>query len=166
MQEISGPCKYPVSPWTFSLMLHSLVDYAHSSYYYGILMVLSSFLISLAFIIWNSSVMNSPSFFLIDLRFNQLFTYISIWSWIFILFFRSSFILSKKIFLTRLHGMWDLNSLIRNWTMLPAVEVQSLNHWTIKEVSILWILIQCYHHLGIICGYLTSISFWHDTILF
>ena len=28
--------------------------------------------------------------------------------------------------------MWDLSSLARNWT--PALEVQSLNHWTVREV--------------------------------
>ena len=31
-------------------------------------------------------------------------------------------------------GMWDLSSLTRNQTYAPAVEVQSLNHWTTREV--------------------------------
>ena len=32
-------------------------------------------------------------------------------------------------------GLWDLSSPIKNQTCTPALEVQSLNHWTIKEVS-------------------------------
>ena len=32
-------------------------------------------------------------------------------------------------------GLWDLSSPIKNQTCTPSLEVQSLNHWTIKEVS-------------------------------
>ena len=31
-------------------------------------------------------------------------------------------------------GMWDLSSLTRGWTPYPALEMQSLNHWTTREV--------------------------------
>ena len=30
--------------------------------------------------------------------------------------------------------MWDLSSPTQNQTCAPAVEVQSLNHWTTREV--------------------------------
>ena len=40
-------------------------------------------------------------------------------------------------FLDALHGMWGLSSLTRDWTHTPALEAQSLNHWTAREVSIL-----------------------------
>ena len=33
------------------------------------------------------------------------------------------------------HSMWDLNSLAGDQTCTPEVEVQSLNHWTAREVS-------------------------------
>ena len=32
------------------------------------------------------------------------------------------------------HGMWDLSSLTRDEPAPPAVEAQSLNHWTAREV--------------------------------
>ena len=37
-------------------------------------------------------------------------------------------------FFISLHNMWDLSSLTRDWTCAPAAEVQSLNHWTSREV--------------------------------
>ena len=37
-------------------------------------------------------------------------------------------------FLAALRGMQDLSSLTRDRTCAPAVEVQSLNHWTTREV--------------------------------
>ena len=36
-------------------------------------------------------------------------------------------------FLATLHGMQDLSSLTRDWTVSPSVEVQSPNHWTARE---------------------------------
>ena len=36
--------------------------------------------------------------------------------------------------LAALYNMWGLSSLIRHWTFDPALEVQSFNHWTIREV--------------------------------
>ena len=32
-------------------------------------------------------------------------------------------------------GLRDLSSPTKNQTCIPALEVQSLNHWTIREVS-------------------------------
>ena len=32
------------------------------------------------------------------------------------------------------HSMWDITSLTRDWTQASAEEVQSLNHWTTREV--------------------------------
>ena len=40
-----------------------------------------------------------------------------------------------------LHGIHDLHSLIRDQPMCPAVEAQSLNLWTTREVPISWFLI-------------------------
>ena len=44
------------------------------------------------------------------------------------------------------HGMWDLNSLIRNRTCVSCIERQTLNHWTTREVPL--------HH----CLFLTLLS--------
>ena len=33
-----------------------------------------------------------------------------------------------------LHCMWDLNSLTRDWTHVPCIRRQILNHWTTREV--------------------------------
>ena len=33
-------------------------------------------------------------------------------------------------------SMWDLSSLTRDQTNAPVLEVQSLNHWTAKEVPL------------------------------
>ena len=38
-------------------------------------------------------------------------------------------------FLAMLQGMWDLSSLTRDQTHVPAVEVRSLNHWTPGKAS-------------------------------
>ena len=35
---------------------------------------------------------------------------------------------------TGLQGMWDLSSLTRDWTSVPALDVWSLNHWIVWEV--------------------------------
>ena len=40
-------------------------------------------------------------------------------------------------FLAALSGLWDLSSPVRIKLMPPAVEVQSLNHWTTREVHLL-----------------------------
>ena len=40
---------------------------------------------------------------------------------------------SPKCILSVLRGMWDLSSLSRYWTWPPALEAQSLNHWTARE---------------------------------
>ena len=37
-------------------------------------------------------------------------------------------------FLAVPHGIWDLSSQPEMEPMLPAVEAQSLNHWTAREV--------------------------------
>ena len=37
-------------------------------------------------------------------------------------------------FLAVQHGMWDLSSQPEMEPVLPAVEAQSLNHWTAREV--------------------------------
>ena len=37
--------------------------------------------------------------------------------------------------------MQDLSSLTREWTRAPAVEVQSLNHWTAREVPVACLLV-------------------------
>ena len=40
------------------------------------------------------------------------------------------------LFLATLCGMWDFSSLTRDRTWgPPAVEAQSLNHWTAREIS-------------------------------
>ena len=40
-------------------------------------------------------------------------------------------------------GMWDLNFLTMDWTCdPPALEAQNLNHWTIKEIPSLVIIIK------------------------
>ena len=31
-------------------------------------------------------------------------------------------------------GMWDLNSVIKDWTFISCIGRQSLNHWTTREV--------------------------------
>ena len=36
------------------------------------------------------------------------------------------------------HGMWDLNFLTRDQTMLHAVEAQSFHHWTTKKVPMIY----------------------------
>ena len=33
------------------------------------------------------------------------------------------------------HGMWDLSSPTRDWTCVPALEAQSLKHWTNRGVQ-------------------------------
>ena len=38
------------------------------------------------------------------------------------------------VFLAALHGMWDLSSLTREEPAPPEMEVQSLSHWTAREV--------------------------------
>ena len=49
-----------------------------------------------------------------------------------------------------LQGMWDLSSLTRYWTCTPCIGRWGPNHWTAKEVSLLFILkflIFCiFHH--------------------
>ena len=37
-------------------------------------------------------------------------------------------------FLANLLGMWDVSFLTRDWTCAPALEAQSLNHWTTGKV--------------------------------
>ena len=44
------------------------------------------------------------------------------------------FFLSFFFFFFLPHSMWDFNSLARDQTCIPAVEVQILNHWTAREV--------------------------------
>ena len=45
------------------------------------------------------------------------------------------FLTSFYVFiLARPWGMWDLSSLTRDKPVAPALEVQSLNHWTVREV--------------------------------
>ena len=36
------------------------------------------------------------------------------------------------------HGMWDLGSLTRDWTHVPCIAKQILNHWTMREVPV-WV---------------------------
>ena len=42
---------------------------------------------------------------------------------------------NSKYILSPPCGMWDLSSLTRDQTRPPALEAQSLNHWTAREVS-------------------------------
>ena len=37
-------------------------------------------------------------------------------------------------------SMWDLSSPTRGQTQAPALEAQSLNHWTIREVPVIIII--------------------------
>lgn len=39
-----------------------------------------------------------------------------------------------SLFLVTPHGMWDLNSLTREWTHAPTLELLILNHWMASEV--------------------------------
>ena len=54
----------------------------------------------------------------------------------FIKHFFSLQFLSFLFFLAAPHGMWDLSFPTRDWTSAPALEAQSLNHWTAREVPI------------------------------
>ena len=38
--------------------------------------------------------------------------------------------------LAALHGTWDLSAPTRDWTHAPALEGQSFNHWTTREVHL------------------------------
>ena len=40
-------------------------------------------------------------------------------------------------------GMWDLSSPTRNQTRAPCIVRQSLNHWTTREVPIVFIMCVC-----------------------
>ena len=40
------------------------------------------------------------------------------------------------LFFTMLHGLWDLSSLTKDRTCVPAVEVLSLHHWTTRAKSL------------------------------
>ena len=57
-----------------------------------------------------------------------------------LLIFKNIFFLLKDsisfylTFLAMLCGMWDLSSLTRDRTCTPALEVQSLNHWTSRDI--------------------------------
>ena len=46
------------------------------------------------------------------------------------------------LFLASLHGIQDLSSLTRDRTHAPAVEAQSVNHWTAREVPSLHFLMR------------------------
>ena len=37
-------------------------------------------------------------------------------------------------------SIWDLSSLIRDWTLTPCIGAQSLNYWTVREVPITFFL--------------------------
>lgn len=41
------------------------------------------------------------------------------------------------VFLATWRRMWDLSSPTKDRTRSPAVEMQSFNHWTVKEVLII-----------------------------
>ena len=47
---------------------------------------------------------------------------------------RPVFFFSFYYFLATFWGIWDISSLIRDWTCAPAREAWGLNHWTTKEV--------------------------------
>ena len=42
-------------------------------------------------------------------------------------------------FLATLHGMWDLSTPMMGRPAAPAVEAQNLNHWTTREVAVLYL---------------------------
>ena len=56
------------------------------------------------------------------------------------------------IILAMLSGTWDLSSPTRNQTRTPALEVQSLNQWTTREVRI---------PLPLFYYYYCYLSAWH-----
>ena len=59
-------------------------------------------------------------------------------SWVFFFFFNfCDLSLLSFFFLSVLHAMWDLSSWPGIEPRLPAVETQSHNHWTTREVPIL-----------------------------
>ena len=47
----------------------------------------------------------------------------------------------KTFFLTMSHGLQDVNSLARDGTHAPAMEVQSSNHWTAREFPRLFLCV-------------------------
>ena len=51
-------------------------------------------------------------------------------------------------------GTWYLSSLTRDWTRIPCIGRQSLNHWTAREIT-MWFLVK----------WLTSTSFYKNTIV-
>lgn len=53
-------------------------------------------------------------------------------SWTFV--FWIDWIIFFSIFLTMQHGMWDVSSPTRAPTQAPALEAQSLHHWTARQV--------------------------------
>ena len=63
-----------------------------------------------------------------------LFYYFFMWTIfkVFIEFVTILLLLYVLVFWPR--GMWDLSSLTRNWTRIPYIGRQSLNHWTTREV--------------------------------
>ena len=57
----------------------------------------------------------------------KLYLFISFWlCWVFIAVWG----------LSCPHGMWDLSSLIRDWTHIPCLARQILNHWTTSKVLV------------------------------
>ena len=43
-----------------------------------------------------------------------------------------------------LQGMWNLRSLIRDWTWTPCIGRWTPNHWTSREIPGLGILVHCF----------------------
>ena len=48
--------------------------------------------------------------------------------------------------------MWDLSSPTRDQTWAPALEAQSLNHWTIREAPVIIIIIFSFFNLFLLVG--------------
>ena len=68
------------------------------------------------------------------------------------------------LFLASRHGMQDLSSPNQGWNSCPpAVEVQSLNHWTIREAPIphFWGLFLAHTGEFSVCSQLPSRRYWN-----
>ena len=55
-------------------------------------------------------------------------------------------------------GMWDFSSLTRDWTRNPCTGRRSLNHWTVREVPLLFPLLTCFLRPDIPAKPITSTS--------
>ena len=51
------------------------------------------------------------------------------------------------IFFVMPYGMWDLGFLINDHTHSPALETQSANHWTSREVPLSFLFFSFFNYL-------------------